>query len=55
MSQTSNPFPALLIVLGLAVMAAGAWWIYRPAGLIVGGLMLLTLGWFGRSPASGGR
>jgi hypothetical protein len=33
---------------GFVVLSGGAWWIYRPAGLIVAGLMLIGFGLFGR-------
>jgi len=51
--STPNPIPAVCMLLGAAVLAFGAWWIYRPAGVIAVGLMLLGLGLFGRS--GGGR
>ena len=48
-----NPFPALFMTVGFAVLAGGVWWIYRPAALIVAGLVLLGLGYFGRSFGGG--
>lgn len=35
---------------GVALVAFGAWLVYRPAGLVLGGLLLLSLGlWFTRN------
>jgi hypothetical protein len=48
--QTPNPFPAIFMALGFVTLAAGAFWIYRPAALIVIGLALLAVALFGRSP-----
>lgn len=50
--MNSNPFPAIVMTLGSAALVCGVWWIYRPAGLIVAGVMLLVLGLFGRGPNS---
>lgn len=47
-TRTPNPFPGLLMLVGSLVLAAGASWIYRPAGVMVLGLVLLLLGMFGR-------
>lgn len=33
---------------GVLVLAGGMWWIYRPGAIIVLGLALLGLGFFGR-------
>lgn len=49
-----NPFPGVFMLTGFLVLAAGVWWIYRPAALIVAGLVLLGFGFFGRG-FSGGR
>jgi hypothetical protein len=48
-----NPFPLSFMVFGGVAIAAGAWWIYRPAALIAAGLLLLAMGLYGRS--AGGR
>jgi uncharacterized membrane protein YccC len=37
------PWSNLLILAGAALVSAGAYWIYRPAGLIVGGLALVAI------------
>ena len=34
----------LLALAGLALLAAGLWWIYPPAALVVVGLVLLAVG-----------
>jgi hypothetical protein len=44
-----NPFPLSCLMFGGVAIATGAWWIYRPAGLIAAGLLLLVMGLFGRS------
>ena len=36
------------MVAGVLVLAAGASWVYRPAGVMVLGVALLVLGLFGR-------
>jgi hypothetical protein len=36
-----NRFTIAAALLGFALIVAGAAWIYRPAGLLAGGLMLL--------------
>ena len=33
-----------LAVLGAGLVTAGVWMVYRPAGLIVGGLILMAVG-----------
>jgi hypothetical protein len=45
----SNPFPGLFMLAGFCLLAGGGWWIYKPAGLIVAGLMLIGWAFFGRS------
>jgi hypothetical protein len=50
---TSNPFPAVFAVIGFFVLLGGVWWIYRPAALIVGGIVLLVLGFLGRGFGGG--
>jgi hypothetical protein len=37
-----NRYPIAAALLGFALIVAGAAWIYRPAGLLVGGLLLLV-------------
>lgn len=44
-----NPFPGVFMGLGFLVLTVGAWRIYPPAALIAAGLMLLALGFIGRS------
>ncbi len=43
-TKTLNSFTMLSIVLGAALIDAGAALVYRPAGFIVGGAFLLTAG-----------
>ena len=54
MSATSpNPFPGILKLMGFLMLTGGVWRIYPPAALIVAGLALLTLGFFGRDLGGG--
>lgn len=39
--MTPRRIATAVALLGIAVIAAGVGWIYRPAGVIVGGLELL--------------
>jgi hypothetical protein len=48
MNESKGPFPILFAILGFCVLLGGVWWIYRPAALITGGLVLLALGFLGR-------
>lgn len=50
----SNPFPLLFALGGFGLLTGGLWWIYRPAALIVGGLVLLGLAFLGRQVRHGG-
>lgn len=47
-SSQPNPLPVVFMVLGCALVALGAGWVYRPAALIVAGLMLVALAFLGR-------
>jgi len=54
MSATSpNPFPGIFKMAGVLMLTDGVWRIYPPAALIVAGLALLTLGFFGRDLGGG--
>jgi hypothetical protein len=55
--RSPNPFPALFMLAGLAVLASGAWWVYRPAGLMVIGLGLIAMALYGSrgTPSGGGQ
>jgi hypothetical protein len=44
----SIPFGAIFMLIGFLLLTGGIWWIYRPAALIVAGLVLLGWGFFGR-------
>lgn len=46
-----NPFPSVFMALGATLFIGGIWWIYRPAALIVAGLLLMVLAFFGRRGA----
>lgn len=37
-----NLLPVILLIAGAAAIALGAWLIYRPAGYIVAGALLIT-------------
>lgn len=43
----------IVALLGLISLAAGVWWIYPPAALILVGVILLVVGVVGRPPARG--
>jgi hypothetical protein len=51
---TPNPFPGIFMLAGALVASAGAWWVYRPAGVVAFGLTLLMLGFSGRTGFGGG-
>jgi hypothetical protein len=52
---TPNPFPGIFMLAGGLVLASGAWWIYRPASVIVLGFLLLAVGFSGRSGTGEGQ
>jgi hypothetical protein len=45
---TPNLFPLTCAVLGFCLLVTGVWFIYRPASLVLAGLLLLVLAVFGR-------
>lgn len=47
-SGEGNVFPALFMFVGFAAFVAGVAFIYWPAAVILGGLILGTFGFFGR-------
>lgn len=46
-----NPFPIIFLLVGLVLVAAGVWWIYRPAALVAVGLILMAMALIGRRGA----
>jgi hypothetical protein len=50
----SNPFPFICWALGSLILVIGIGWIYPPAAAIAGGLLLLGMGFLGRSIGFGG-
>jgi hypothetical protein len=45
---TPNLFSGLCCLLGFCLLVVGVWFVYRPAALILAGLLVLILGIFGR-------
>ena len=43
-----NPFPAIFMLAGSALLIGGCYWVYRPAALIAGGLLLMAWAFLGR-------
>lgn len=41
----ADQVPEVLLLGGAAAMSYGAWQVYRPAGWIAGGLLMLAAGW----------
>jgi len=36
--------PDILVILGFITFCGGLWWIYEPAALIIGGILLMIAG-----------
>lgn len=45
----NGPFPLIFGLVGFCVLCGGVWWVYRPAALILAGVILMTIAFLGRS------
>ena len=53
MPHTSNPFPAIFMLAGSALLIAGVAWVWRPGAVMAAGVLLIVWAFMGQSGGSG--
>jgi hypothetical protein len=43
----------IAVATGTILIVGGVWWIFAPAGMIAGGLVLCGMGWYGAASPKG--